>query len=272
MENEAEININAIPSQELRQRAWGILTSNKKRAVLFTLFYIAAIIFTSILLDEGTWGFEAESMSLSGYIIAVSVFYIAWYLVFTPIPVGFAKFFLQMSNGVQEKFSVITFGFKKYIRNTVAIMLADLIYYGLFAASIVLIAVVASLFFTANYGIKSLGINSEVLESGLISFAVVIAVSLGLVIICFIFYKTFALLEFLQFLLAENSDMGAIKLIKVFWRKTSPYNLKMIKLWCSFIGWWLLCLVTLGLASLWVIPYWMLAKAELYKEIFRENP
>ncbi len=35
----------------------------------------------------------------------------------------------------------------------------------------------------------------------------------------------------------------------------------------SFIGWWLLCLVTIGLALIWVVPYYSTAAAKFYDQL-----
>ena len=35
----------------------------------------------------------------------------------------------------------------------------------------------------------------------------------------------------------------------------------------SFIGWWLLCILTIGILTFWVVPYVNVAKAEFYESI-----
>ncbi len=260
-----EKDINSISSEELKQQAWGILLTKKKKSILFTLFFFLLTFALCILFDEELWGYD-ESMG-SNYDIAVILFNLAFYLAFSPLVVGFYKFFLQMSRGCTEKFSVLLSGFKKYIRNMLAIIMADVIYYGL----LVVLGIIFFIFvYVSAEGLDSLHIQSKFLESGLYSFWMAILLAIALALFFFLIFKTFALIEFLPFVLADNNNMGAFKLIRSFWKRTSPYNYKMIKLWFSFILWWVLCVITLGIALLWVLPYWTLTKAEFYKRLFKE--
>ena len=49
------------------------------------------------------------------------------------------------------------------------------------------------------------------------------------------------------------------------------YKMDLFLLELSFIGWWLLVLVTLGIASLWVIPYIKVTEANFYLDIKKEK-
>lgn len=46
------------------------------------------------------------------------------------------------------------------------------------------------------------------------------------------------------------------------------------KLFCldlRFIGWWILCMLTLGVLTLWVTPYWYTAHAMFYRDLLAQN-
>ncbi len=41
-------------------------------------------------------------------------------------------------------------------------------------------------------------------------------------------------------------------------------------LWLTFIGWWLLCILTLGIGYLWLVPYMQAATAHFYEDVKAE--
>jgi uncharacterized membrane protein len=45
------------------------------------------------------------------------------------------------------------------------------------------------------------------------------------------------------------------------------HRLELFRLFLSFIGWWLLCFVTFGIATIWVVPYWMTAIGKFYENL-----
>ncbi len=73
------------------------------------------------------------------------------------------------------------------------------------------------------------------------------------------------------FVLADRPDLTANQA-----RKRSMFLMQGRKwrLFCldfSFIGWYLLSILTLGILSFWVLPYHMTARAEFYQELLREE-
>ena len=50
------------------------------------------------------------------------------------------------------------------------------------------------------------------------------------------------------------------------------YKMRLFWLQLSFIGWWLLVLLTMGIAAIYVVPYYQAAMAEFYLELNRERP
>lgn len=73
------------------------------------------------------------------------------------------------------------------------------------------------------------------------------------------------------FILADRPDLSGNQA-----RKRSMYLMKGHKrqLFCldlSFIGWYLLSLLTLGILAFWIYPYHLTARAEFYKELLAEE-
>ena len=69
------------------------------------------------------------------------------------------------------------------------------------------------------------------------------------------------------YLMAENPDMGVMEAIA---RSKELMNGNKWRLFCldlSFIGWTLLCVLTLGIGCLWLLPYQNAAEAAFYLEV-----
>jgi len=49
------------------------------------------------------------------------------------------------------------------------------------------------------------------------------------------------------------------------------YKLDLFILWLSFIGWFILSVITFGIALIWVVPYIRLATTEFYLEVSGGN-
>lgn len=67
------------------------------------------------------------------------------------------------------------------------------------------------------------------------------------------------------YILAENPGKPALECITESKEMTDGYKMDLFMLSLSFIGWWLLCIVTLGIAFIWVIPYVHATCANAYR-------
>ncbi len=68
-----------------------------------------------------------------------------------------------------------------------------------------------------------------------------------------------------MYVLAENNGMSALECINASKNMTYGYKMDLFVLGLSFIGWGLLCIITLGIASIWVVPYMQATYANAYK-------
>ena len=68
-------------------------------------------------------------------------------------------------------------------------------------------------------------------------------------------------------ILAENPDMTVREAMAESRRIMKGNKFRFFRLQFSFIGWYLLVAITLGIASLWVVPYEQAAIASFYREI-----
>ena len=69
------------------------------------------------------------------------------------------------------------------------------------------------------------------------------------------------------FVLAENKGMSARACIKASKEMTKGHKGELFVLELSFIGWFLLCFITLGIASIWVGPFMQVTFANAYNAL-----
>jgi len=72
------------------------------------------------------------------------------------------------------------------------------------------------------------------------------------------------------YILAENPNIGATRAIELSKKMTHGHKASMFVLDLSFIGWYLLGVLALGVGTLFVLPYDYATKAELYL-VLKEN-
>ncbi len=72
---------------------------------------------------------------------------------------------------------------------------------------------------------------------------------------------------FAPYISMDNEELTAEECINESMKLTNGYKMKLFLLDLSFIGWYLLCIVTLGVAILWVVPYHEAARIALYEDI-----
>ncbi len=70
-----------------------------------------------------------------------------------------------------------------------------------------------------------------------------------------------------SYILAENPGMSASEAIRESKRLMQGNKWRLFCLDLSFIGWSFVCIFTLGIASLWVLPYTQASRAAFYREI-----
>ena len=252
--------------KEIRARARTVLSQNLQHSILFNILFFVIFILIAIVFDAELWGFDV-SMGLFRYCVVLAIFNIVFYVITGPLPVGYSEFFLQRTRGIKCGFGVMFNGYKKYFRNLITIFVADLIYYGLFILAGLLCLILFSVFLIGEVSIIKTIALYTIFSDLKICIPLILFFALGL----FIFLKTYALISLLTIHLANNPEMGTLEVIKTLWVKTKNCNLQMIKLCFSFIGWWLLCAITLGIAAIWVTPYWNYARAEFYKDLFKQE-
>ena len=71
----------------------------------------------------------------------------------------------------------------------------------------------------------------------------------------------------IYFILADNDEIGPLEAIAKSKEMMRGNRWKLFCLGLRFIGWGILCLLTLGIGFLWVLPYFYVAYAQFYDDI-----
>lgn len=69
------------------------------------------------------------------------------------------------------------------------------------------------------------------------------------------------------FIIAEDSTIGARDAIKKSKKMMDGNKAKLFYLFLRFVGWALLCILTLGIGFLWLFPYIQISMAKFYEDV-----
>ncbi len=72
-------------------------------------------------------------------------------------------------------------------------------------------------------------------------------------------------------IMAENPGIDGMAAIKKSKEMMDGYKWKYACLMGRFIGWFLLCIITCGIAAIWVGPYWVTSKVVFYEDIKKDR-
>lgn len=93
----------------------------------------------------------------------------------------------------------------------------------------------------------------------LLSIGLLLLVVPGIVLLCG--------LSMTFYIMADDKDIDAIAALQKSWNMMRGHKWSYFRLVLRFIGWWLLCIVTFGIAMLWAVPYFELSAMGFYDEL-----
>ena len=73
-----------------------------------------------------------------------------------------------------------------------------------------------------------------------------------------------------ELILIDHPEYSPLKAITESKKMMYGHRVELFILGLSFIGWFLLCIVTFGFAALWIAPYFNTAKAKFYLNVKEE--
>lgn len=110
--------------------------------------------------------------------------------------------------------------------------------------------------------------NSRVYTTMILSWAYTILWFLLLIIPGIIKGYSYAMTPYI---LEDRPELSGDKAIEESMRMMSGHKWELFCLHLSFIGWELLCILTLGIGQLWLVPYMQTAQAAFYENLKRED-
>ena len=173
-----------------------------------------------------------------------------------PIQAGRCKFLLNMVQGKEEpKISDLFSQFNIFLK----VFTMSLIIF-IFQSLIMLISILII------KGLLSADVMSTKLSVSSITliFMILLAISIFLFFIDIIYSQV-------NYIMVEEQEIKVIECMKKSRKMMKGFKFKYFKLQISFIGWWIFSIFTLGIATLWVNPYSMLANANFYEEVKNIN-
>lgn len=69
------------------------------------------------------------------------------------------------------------------------------------------------------------------------------------------------------YILEEHPEIGAWEASRVSQKMMRGHKFRLFRLYISFIGWALLCVPTLGVGFLWLVPYMQMSQAAFYSDL-----
>lgn len=266
-----------LTNKQIMKEARTALRGNWGKAAAFTagmsIFLIAlALIFdvnhfitlpTEEEITVNGFTYYGFKVFLAFFGLAIAFAVINWTVSYA-VYIGSCSVYLDFVKTGKFNWKLVKNGFKKIWRNTLSCFVANALM-GIAIAVIIGITVGAATFF----GIFA-SIASENKEASNLVIMVVLCV-VWTAAITAILYKWLPTATLLLYKLASDNDIKAIAAIKKTFHEVSPNNWKF---WClsfRFTGWFLLCIVTLGIALLWIAPYIAATVAIFYREISGAN-
>lgn len=69
------------------------------------------------------------------------------------------------------------------------------------------------------------------------------------------------------YLLNDNPDLSVVDVLRLSRKMMNGHKMQLFKLQLSFLGWALLDVLTLGIGTLWLLPYMMTTMAAFYQDV-----
>ncbi len=205
-----------------------------------------------------TLGPESAAI-IMGFIAIVFMFLalysLALFVVSGPMKLGYARFNLNLAEERPVKFSDIFSGFSLFGKAFLLNLISSLI-----QLAFVLIPVIILIVTVVMWAFTGIDSSSFI-------WAIMLVVLVLLIPSIIAAYR----MILSTYLLASNSNLSAFDSIKLSNRLMKGNCWRLFCLGFSFIGWALLCVLTLGIGLLWLIPYQEATLAVFYKDILRDD-
>ncbi|MFI3200430.1 MAG: DUF975 family protein [Eubacteriales bacterium] len=203
-------------------------------------------------------------------IIAIILYFLIS-LICTLIPLlfipGIAKLSLHIATKQPTSYQLLFYGFSNQPKKTVLLTLFKYLISFLFLS-----VPIISVFYIINFG-RAFYLYYEYRDDRFYQIILFCIVSLFLlqIIIAIINFFILFKLGFLFFLLADIPNCTAWQIIKLNLSLTKGHCKRLFQLHISFLGWYLLCILSCGIGFLWLIPCYNVTLANFYLDLLRQR-
>lgn len=243
-----------MKNSEIRENARKSLFGKWGKGVLIILAYWAVMFIISII--ESLFG-KVKLMT--------SIISIAKIIISIPLAFGVTYSFIKLKRNEEVKaFDFLNSGFSNFERAwkiSLRAMLKMILPIILMTISIAAIIIIFA-YFTIELYADNITTKMSVLMS--IGTIVIIAIDFWYIIRAL----SYSLITYISF---DNPNMTALEVVNESERLMEGNKGKFVLLSLSFIGWAILCLFTLGIGYLWLIPYMQVAIVCFYESVSERN-
>ncbi len=176
-----------------------------------------------------------------------------------PLTIGIVLYFLFLAQGKEVTVGDIFKPFNFY-GNALLTYFLNLI--------VILLSVVPLILYILIWGLS----NSAALDADMISAGKIIGFIITLLILYLIPFYVGIRLAFMFYIVADNPGVPADKALEISWKMMKHHIWDYIVLLLSFILWFLLSIITLGIALLWVAPFFSTSISHFYLELKKLYP
>ncbi len=173
-----------------------------------------------------------------------------------PMAIGYAVYFVSLVRKQELSVNLLFSPFNKYGNALLTFFLRALIV-GVAASPVIIYMVVYFL------------IHSNDLDT--LSFGHVFGFSLTMLILLLIPVYVGLRLGLMYYIVADNVEVPGDKAVEISWKMMAGHEWDLFLLVLSFILWYLLGVLTFGLAFLWMMPYYSASVAHFYFELKQRN-
>lgn len=172
-----------------------------------------------------------------------------------PLMVGWALFFLALARGESTEIGRLFQGFRQFGNAFVACLLMMLL---ILAWMLPAIAAMIAFFVVVLKGAFSQGTPD--IGAMLLWIPLIVAAMIPAMIAQYRYSQAY-------FILGDAPGVGPLEAIRRSKRMMAGNKWKLFCLQCRFLGWALLCLLSLGIGFLWLVPYMMTSTARFYDDL-----
>lgn len=238
---------------KIKENARKALTNKKGKGAIIILAYavIAFIIgFIEGIFDESI---IANIISIISKIIGI------------PLSFGITCSFIRLKRDEDVKaFDFLNSGFSNFGRAwkiTLRVILKLILPIILFFVAMITVSVIVAY---SSIDLLANNIAKETILAAVVGIIVIVPIYCWLIIRSLLYSLT-------TYIAFDNPDMTALEIVNESERMMKGNRTKLVLLTLSFIGWAILCIFTLGIGYLWLIPYVQVAEVCFYESILEKD-